>query len=138
MSMLYTSLPLSDPTRQRYQSIIDNSRQLLARRWAEEGRYSDSRIGSNSRTGRSGFSDIYSRELSQEKLPLSAAVRNGKIIGTTGSKQNSTAEKEDSEIDMKDEVHDIRNAQREQQRTLQDIYNLMRWNSWGNNSFGWF
>ena len=37
MGMIYTSLPLSDPTRQRYQSIIDNSSALVSKRRGRDG-----------------------------------------------------------------------------------------------------
>ena len=37
MGRLYTTLPLNDPTRQRYQSIIDNSRKQLADQKGAEG-----------------------------------------------------------------------------------------------------
>ena len=36
MGMLYTSLPYSDPVRQQYQTIIDNSRRSLAKKRASE------------------------------------------------------------------------------------------------------
>ena len=63
MGMLYTSLPYSDPVRQQYQTIIDNSRRSLAKKKVSEWKF--------------------------ETEPLAAQVKDGKIVDTWSDRNNS-------------------------------------------------
>ena len=168
MGMIYTSLPLSDPTRQRYQRIIDNSSALISKRWGRDGNrqsgntviadwaktlnnmYSNginrySPYG-NTYSGWDAIENAFNRKQAASsndqasgkgEEPLSAVVRNGKIVGSRGSNQN---EAEDSLRRKGDNSLDEEN-QKAQQTNLMDLYNLMRGDfygsGFGNNYYGW-
>ncbi|MBQ9607683.1 MAG: hypothetical protein IJV16_11005 [Lachnospiraceae bacterium] len=135
MGLIYTSLPLSSPTRQRYQNIIDNSRALIAKRWGTDGNQQN--INNVSSDWAKILNNMYSSGIGwnseKSEEPLSAIVRNGKVVGSSDSSGSSQKEEtETSEIDNR----------REQQTNLMDLYNMMRGNffggGFGNNYFGWF
>ena len=168
MGMIYTSLPLSDPTRQRYQSIIDNSSALVSKRRGRDGnRQSGNTVDTdwaktlnnmysnginryspygNTYSGWNAIENAFNRKqaaFSKDQAskkgeePLSAVVRNGKIVGSRGSNQN---EAEDSIWGKADNSLDEENR-KAQQTNLMDLYNLMRGDFYGSgfgkNYYGW-
>ena len=142
MSLMYTALPLSDPTRQRYQRIIDNSSRLVAKRQGASSRGTQAGNSVNTdwttalknlRTA--GYGDYY-RYPGYDSFEdrLSAQVRNGKVAETAPSKENSRKTSES--------LNETVDSRREQQPALLDLYNMMRGsyfgNSMGSGYYGWF
>ena len=153
MGMIYTSLPLSDPTRQRYQGIIDNSSALIAKRWGRDGsRQGGNTVNTdwaktlnnmysnginryspygNTYSGWDAIENAFSRKQAassddkasgKSEEPLSAVVRNGKVVGSSGSNKKET---EDASQRKADNSFD-EESRKAQQTNLMDLYNLMR------------
>lgn len=122
MGRLYTTLPLSDPTRQRYQNIIDNSRKVLMDQKGTEG---EKRVnGTGSETA---FDRIYGRNKtrSNEAVSPSAQVRDGKIVDSWSDRQGNSSDSRLSGF----------GGRNDQQQALKELYEMMRGGFFGNGLF---
>jgi len=122
MGRIYTTLPLNDPTRQRYQNIIDNSRKQLADQKGTEGNKKVSGSGSGS-----SFDKVYDRSKDQgaDTGSPSAQVRDGKIVDTWSDRQGNTSDSWETRFV----------GSNDQQQALKELYEMMRGGYFGNGLF---
>ena len=122
MGRLYTTLPLNDPTRQRYQNIIDNSRKVLLDQKGAEG---EKRV--NGTGAETAFDRIYDRNRTQsnDTVSPSVQVRNGKIVDTWSDRQGNSSDSWQSGF----------SGRNDQQQALKELYEMMRGGFFGNGLF---